>query len=102
MKKLVISLFMLLGMVTITLAAGDPSAGKTQTVGDPSAGKTKSASCAACHGIKGDSVIPNFPKLAGQNARYLEKQLGAPRPMAGVCDRSLARVQSSAESSNSQ
>jgi len=31
--------------------------------------------CSACHGENGNSVVPNFPKLAGQHAVYLEKQL---------------------------
>jgi cytochrome c553 len=31
--------------------------------------------CAACHGADGNSVAPNFPKLAGQQASYLAKQL---------------------------
>jgi cytochrome c553 len=43
--------------------------------GDPDKGKEKSASCAACHGADGNSPVPTWPKLAGQNAQYLEKQL---------------------------
>lgn len=43
--------------------------------GDASAGKAKTAVCAACHGADGNSVIASFPKLAGQNEKYLEKQL---------------------------
>jgi len=31
--------------------------------------------CMACHGEGGNSVVPNFPKLAGQQASYIEKQL---------------------------
>jgi cytochrome c553 len=33
------------------------------------------AHCAACHGIGGQSASPSFPRLAGQNERYLVKQL---------------------------
>jgi cytochrome c553 len=44
--------------------------------GDPEAGKTTSASCAACHGADGNSVNPEWPKLAGQNEKYLARQLG--------------------------
>jgi cytochrome c553 len=33
------------------------------------------ATCAACHGPDGNSAIPANPKLAGQNAHYLNKQL---------------------------
>lgn len=33
------------------------------------------AHCVACHGENGNSVVPTFPKLAGQQADYLAKQL---------------------------
>ena len=41
------------------------------------AGKEKSAACAACHGADGNSIVPDFPKLAGQNADYLSHTLKA-------------------------
>jgi cytochrome c553 len=44
--------------------------------GDAVAGQGKAALCAACHGADGNSVVPNWPKLAGQHASYLERQLG--------------------------
>jgi len=31
--------------------------------------------CAACHGDDGNSVVPMFPKIAGQNETYIVKQL---------------------------
>ena len=43
--------------------------------GDIENGKLKSASCAACHGDNGVSANPVWPKLAGQNAKYLASQL---------------------------
>lgn len=43
--------------------------------GDPEAGKAKSTACAACHSVDGNSVIDMNPKLAGQHAGYLVKQL---------------------------
>ena len=43
--------------------------------GDATAGKTKAAACAGCHGADGNSPAPNFPKLAGQHASYILKQL---------------------------
>jgi cytochrome c553 len=43
--------------------------------GDPEVGKQKAASCAACHGADGNSVNPEWPKLAGQHESYLVKQL---------------------------
>ena len=42
---------------------------------DIDAGKAKSATCMACHGAKGVSMIPMYPHLAGQQADYLKKQL---------------------------
>lgn len=35
----------------------------------------KIAQCVGCHGQGGNSVVPNFPKLAGQHASYTAKQL---------------------------
>ena len=43
--------------------------------GDVDNGKLKSVSCAACHGDNGVSANPIWPKLAGQNAKYLSTQL---------------------------
>ena len=45
-------------------------------MGDADAGQSKAAICAACHGMDGNSVVPNWPKLAGQHAAYLERQAG--------------------------
>jgi cytochrome c553 len=43
--------------------------------GNSQLGKTKSQSCVACHGTDGNSPVSMYPKLAGQNTRYLVKQL---------------------------
>ena len=66
MKKLVViaATCAQLGSATAALAAGDATAGKT-----------KSVSCAACHNADGNSTNPAYPKLAGQGADYLLKQL---------------------------
>ena len=42
---------------------------------DAAAGKEKAAVCGACHGADGNSTIPQYPILAGQNARYIYLQL---------------------------
>jgi len=44
-------------------------------MGDVDAGQEKAAVCAACHGVDGNSVVPNWPKIAGQYAPYLQRQL---------------------------
>jgi len=38
-------------------------------------GNEKTKVCAACHGVDGNSVNPVWPKLAGQHAEYIFKQL---------------------------
>jgi cytochrome c553 len=43
--------------------------------GNINAGKEKSAACAGCHGVDGNSPTPLFPKLAGQHPHYLVRQL---------------------------
>lgn len=50
-------------------------AGQAVVAGDAAAGKAKSAACAGCHGMDGNSAAPNFPKIAGQSAGYIAKQL---------------------------
>ena len=70
--------------------------GQVQAAGDPVAGKAKAGQCAACHGPDGNSANPEWPKLAGQHADYLVKQLQffkdgerentTMKPMASVLD----------------
>ena len=50
-------------------------AGVAHAAGDPEAGKTKAAACGGCHGMDGNSMVPTFPKLAGQGEKYAAKQL---------------------------
>lgn len=49
--------------------------GMAQAEGDAAAGQQKSAACGACHGVDGNSMVPTFPKLAGQGHKYLVKQM---------------------------
>lgn len=43
--------------------------------GDPILGKEKSQICQGCHGLRGYSVNTLIPKLAGQYANYIAKEL---------------------------
>lgn len=44
--------------------------------GDAQAGATKAATCAACHGLDGNSTDPTlYPRIAGQSERYIARQL---------------------------
>lgn len=52
------------------------SGGMTEAVGDPKAGEAKASTiCMACHGPQGNSLVPLWPKLAGQHPEYIKKQL---------------------------
>jgi cytochrome c len=46
-------------------------------IGAPDGAKLYSEkTCNACHGPKGDKpLMPNYPKVAGQNAAYIEAQM---------------------------
>ncbi len=43
--------------------------------GNAVAGAGKATACIACHGNDGNSTIPDYPHIAGQNAKYLETQM---------------------------
>ncbi|MEQ1439266.1 c-type cytochrome [Fontimonas sp. SYSU GA230001] len=49
--------------------------GNPFTQGSAEAGAAKATACVACHGPGGNSANPEWPKLAGQGARYLYDQL---------------------------
>ena len=60
---------------TLSAIAFMAAAASVQAAGDAEAGKAKAAVCAGCHGADGNSMVPSFPKIAGQGAKYLVKQL---------------------------
>ena len=60
MNKLIVSLLLTLGISGLAHAAGDAAAGQGKIV-----------MCSACHNPDGNSLLPDFPKLAGQGERYL-------------------------------
>jgi cytochrome c553 len=51
--------------------------------GDAEAGKTKALACGGCHGMDGNSMVESFPKLAGQNEKYIVNQLKALKTSTG-------------------
>jgi len=62
-------------LIAIIAGAGFVAAGGA-VAADVAAGKEKSQTCAACHGPDGNTpMTPEFPKLAGQPADYLEKAM---------------------------
>jgi len=62
--KTLITVFAMMVLTATSYAAGNAKAGKT-----------KAAACALCHGANGNSLNPTWPKLAGQHAGYISKQL---------------------------
>lgn len=96
MNKLFVSLLLTIGVAGAAHAA-------QPIKGDAAAGQGKTAICGACHNPDGNSLAPNFPKLAGQGERYLEKQLhdikSGKRPvlemtgmLAGLSDQDIADI----------
>lgn len=61
-------------LIGLFVALSTPARGEIGG-GDIAAGETKSAACVACHGAQGNSTNPEWPKLAGQGAKYIVKQL---------------------------
>jgi len=62
-------------MITIWIAFAIFGAGAIQADGVPAAGQAKSQICAACHGLDGNSLMPQNPVLAGQVPGYIAQQL---------------------------
>jgi len=65
MRNIFTSMFLVVGLVGSFGASA----------ADVEAGKAASAVCAGCHGADGNSAVGSFPKLAGQGAKYLVKQM---------------------------
>ncbi len=63
--------------IALALATALLAGGAAQAGGDAAKGKAKAAVCGACHGRDGNSTNPIWPKLAGQHAAYIVKQLKA-------------------------
>ena len=69
MKKIITAASLLLASLSIHAAPTVPKY-------DIAAGKAIAESvCGACHGVDGVSTVPAQPNLAGQNVKYLYKQL---------------------------
>lgn len=64
-------------LIAVPAFAGDTQEEIDKRIGsdNPVAGKEKSSLCQGCHGEDGNSVVPTFPKLAGQYANYISRQI---------------------------
>ena len=66
--------------ISIGLSAADDKSKEMQMPeifisGDADKGSQLVESCVACHGIDGNSISTDWPKLAGQNQKYLLEEL---------------------------
>jgi cytochrome c553 len=71
MKNIFKPILMAISLIFLSAVA----ANSAMAAGDATAGEAKSTVCAACHGADGNSLAPNFPKLAGLGEKYLLKQM---------------------------
>jgi cytochrome c553 len=66
-------------IAAIALCAGCASPERSRNLNDPSipAAATAQQVCSICHGMDGNSISPNFPRIAAQPEPYLIAQLKA-------------------------
>lgn len=71
MKRALFAAILLVPFAVLAAEAAGPA-----VKGSAEAGAAKAAPCTACHGVGGNGAInPEWPKLAGQHAPYIAKQL---------------------------
>lgn len=86
-----------IGALCAVVSAADASAAENDDEagpGDAAAGRVlASKTCIACHGEDGNTLLPGYPHIAGQSARYLFRQMKLmrdgdrdPGAMAGQLD----------------
>ena len=73
-------LYFILLALSVSIGAADDKTKKmempeTFISGDADRGAQLVDSCAACHGADGNSISSDWPKLSGQNQKYLYEQL---------------------------
>jgi cytochrome c553 len=74
--NITIGLAVMLLPASVGLAGDSPDDIKQRIgAGDPVAGQVKSLVCQACHGKDGNPITHDCPKLAGQYAAYIQKEI---------------------------
>ena len=73
-KKLLL-LSLLVSSLSVFTAAGEMAEAKPMKKGDAEKGSKLVGTCVACHGADGNSVVGQWPTLAGQRESYLFEQL---------------------------
>ncbi|WP_228767081.1 c-type cytochrome [Thiomicrorhabdus heinhorstiae] len=56
-------------LVSVTLITA--ASAQSVQAGDVQQGKQKAALCFSCHGEQGRAILPQYPNLSGQSAKYL-------------------------------
>ena len=71
MKNLITYTILLLLVVSLipSFALGETAHGESNTVAR--SGEEVAKQCVSCHAEDGNSIAPNFPRLAGQHADYM-------------------------------
>lgn len=64
-------------LVPVVVFAADEAGHPPLVDGNAESGAKLAATCMACHGPNGVSTVPTWPKLAGQGALYIDRQLEA-------------------------
>ena len=62
-------------LLIIAAATGFAFGQAAAAAGDVAAGKEKAVACQQCHGLDGNSPVPQFPKIGGQHAKYIVQAL---------------------------
>lgn len=76
LRIVIVSLVVIAAAAQPSVAAeAEPALEERPLLGDPTTGATKSGVCGGCHGVDGNAPVAIWPKLAGQNADYIAKQL---------------------------
>ncbi len=71
MKKLIITTISLLFVFTLVPCVAAEESGHDEPKATARSGEEVAKQCVACHAEDGNSIAPNFPRLAGQHADYM-------------------------------
>ena len=73
--KSIINKVRLMAAASALAVAGFSSVAQAAPIGDAKAGEEKAVLCGGCHGLDGNSDDATYPRLAGQYAGYIVKQV---------------------------
>ena len=71
MKNLIINVVSILFFVSMAPSFAADKAGQDEPKAEARSGEEVAKQCVSCHAEDGNSIAPNFPRLAGQHADYM-------------------------------